>query len=605
MPFVPYHTHTFDIPTATDAEVAAGVVADKVVTPSSLGTAAVEDATAFATAAQGALSDKALQSYDSAISLSSANVPASVDFLRTNGYYAADGRGKAQYRRMLGPEANQLGQIVSADGARWALAEGAKVDPEMFGAGVSRSAAENTAGFQHAMDYIVAVHTFGEVYVQPGASYELGQSTLDETYINDTVSQPASTGCLVVRSGIRLVCNAGYAAAKIYCNDRTLTVLLAVNPQNIVIRGLEISNAWTVGLSGAGHGFLTLRTAEAALSVNCCFEDLYIHNVGSYGLSMQNGFPRSCRINNVNVYYSGADGIDLKARGEDATVYDAYGNSVTNCTITQHGSRVTGSAGIDVRGIWQIANVTVRGFGSLNTALGYTGLRFRTKADPALLQPQGQKSTLTGFFVDCSEATGSTGAQGLEIGSDDVHVSNGTIINPNDGVSFPSNVNGGSERSTVVNVNVSGAKHYGFYNAGSISSKLIGCTSKGAIVAGFRDEGTNTQYTDCESIDDALDWSTSAGANPTQSRIGCRKTGASPSDFLSVFSPAAGRLTLQATGPETDIDLLLSPKGAGLIRAFSSTAATTPASFTADRYITFRDNASGVTYRIPCRASAW
>lgn len=40
---IPYHTHDFAIPVASDAEVAAGVISDKVVVPSSLGSAAVAD----------------------------------------------------------------------------------------------------------------------------------------------------------------------------------------------------------------------------------------------------------------------------------------------------------------------------------------------------------------------------------------------------------------------------------------------------------------------------------------------------------------------------------------------------------------------------------
>lgn len=40
---VQYHTHTFDIPVATDAEAAAGVVSDKVVVPSNLGSSATKD----------------------------------------------------------------------------------------------------------------------------------------------------------------------------------------------------------------------------------------------------------------------------------------------------------------------------------------------------------------------------------------------------------------------------------------------------------------------------------------------------------------------------------------------------------------------------------
>lgn len=56
---VAYHTHEFQIPTATESEVAAGTETGKVVTPATLGSS-----TAFATAAQGALADTALQPAD-------------------------------------------------------------------------------------------------------------------------------------------------------------------------------------------------------------------------------------------------------------------------------------------------------------------------------------------------------------------------------------------------------------------------------------------------------------------------------------------------------------------------------------------------------------
>lgn len=61
---VPYHTHTFEIPTATKEETAETSISNKVVVPSSLGTAAVENSSAFATAAQGALADTAVQPAD-------------------------------------------------------------------------------------------------------------------------------------------------------------------------------------------------------------------------------------------------------------------------------------------------------------------------------------------------------------------------------------------------------------------------------------------------------------------------------------------------------------------------------------------------------------
>lgn len=66
---VGYHTHNFEIPTATDAEVAAGVISTKVVTPSNLGTASQSAIGDFATAAQGATADTALQPDDISVSV--------------------------------------------------------------------------------------------------------------------------------------------------------------------------------------------------------------------------------------------------------------------------------------------------------------------------------------------------------------------------------------------------------------------------------------------------------------------------------------------------------------------------------------------------------
>ena len=59
---VPYHTHSFEIPSATKAEVEAGVRTDVAATPASLGSAASKDVSYFATAGQGGNADTAVQS---------------------------------------------------------------------------------------------------------------------------------------------------------------------------------------------------------------------------------------------------------------------------------------------------------------------------------------------------------------------------------------------------------------------------------------------------------------------------------------------------------------------------------------------------------------
>lgn len=55
------HTHTFEIPTASAADVATGTATDLAVVPASLGSAAASDAGDFANATQGALAETALQ----------------------------------------------------------------------------------------------------------------------------------------------------------------------------------------------------------------------------------------------------------------------------------------------------------------------------------------------------------------------------------------------------------------------------------------------------------------------------------------------------------------------------------------------------------------
>lgn len=61
---IPYHTHRFEIPTATRSDVASGNRTDVAVVPASLGTAASRDAGDFATKEQGSKADTALQPGD-------------------------------------------------------------------------------------------------------------------------------------------------------------------------------------------------------------------------------------------------------------------------------------------------------------------------------------------------------------------------------------------------------------------------------------------------------------------------------------------------------------------------------------------------------------
>lgn len=61
--------------------------------------------------------------YATAVGLSSLTIPDGINFIRTNGYYAADGKGAALYRLKPAPESDEPGQQISNAGAkRWGLA---------------------------------------------------------------------------------------------------------------------------------------------------------------------------------------------------------------------------------------------------------------------------------------------------------------------------------------------------------------------------------------------------------------------------------------------------------------------------------------------------
>lgn len=100
---VPYHTHTFEIPTATTQDMAARAANDKAVTPSVLGTAATADVSQFATAEQGKKADSAVQpqslnslAYKDKITVNEINTngaPSNTTFLSGNGWKNLTGGG--------------------------------------------------------------------------------------------------------------------------------------------------------------------------------------------------------------------------------------------------------------------------------------------------------------------------------------------------------------------------------------------------------------------------------------------------------------------------------------------------------------------------------
>lgn len=413
-----------------------------------------------------------------------------------------------------------------------------------------------TQTIQRAIDY---VYSSGGGVVDLGPfTWTIGPSSLTETFDNYGVSIPASDCGIILRKGVSLVGQKG--KTKITSSFAAISLIALVAPDGNLLSGFELAGGWSVGVTGAGHGIFQFGTA-GGVDISCkntLFEDLYIHNVASYGIGLQNGNPENVHLNRIRTDVTGADGLDLKARGSSAI--PPVGNSATNIHASRFNLRVDGSAGIDMRGVWQPVNITVTDFGGDSTK-SYTGIRFRTK--PPVTDPYNKaaaKSTLNGFTVIPTPGAAALLLSGVECGSDDVHISNGTVEDCHLGVTHNGNSVGSAQRCSVTGVTSINARQYGFKNSsGCDDIKYIGCIDIGAASAGFRPEGTNCSLIGCTGT-----LSSSSGATATLVVSGGRMGDAYPS-LERVSSAAVGVI---AKGAAADIQLRLLPKGTGHIGAF-------------------------------------
>ena len=426
-----------------------------------------------------------------------------------------------------------------------------------------------TKTIQDAIDYVYA-DGGGVVDLGPFI-WTVGPSSLSEVYDNYGVPIPASDNAIILRKGVSLVGQKG--KTKISCSNPNISVIAVIAPVNNLLSGFELSGGATNGNEGAGHGIVQYGTQGGA-DTSCTgvvFEDLNVHNVGSYAISMSNGNPTNCHIMRCRTHTTGADGIDLKARGNSAL--PPYANTVSDTWVSNYNLRVDGSAGIDIRGIWHLSGISITDFGG-NAAKTYTGIRFRTK--PPVTDPYNKaaaKSTLTGFTINPAPGAAALNIYGVECGSDDVNISNGTVEDCTISVFHTGNAVGPAVRGTVSNVVSINARQYGFRTlVGNIDIKYIGCTDTGAATAGFRVEGQNVTASACVGT-----LSVTGGAAPSFTYPGSRLW-----DTYGVLERVTDAIiALTARGSVADVAIRLVPKGAGQVSVYGDLRPDTPNS----RYI--------------------
>lgn len=410
-------------------------------------------------------------------------------------------------------------------------------------------AAETTATqmIQRAID---AVHAKGGGTVKLAkTAYVLGPSTLAETYDNFGSPVPASDGCLVLRSGVHL--KGTCFDTELLPNSPNLSAILIVSPSSGGLGCLTIDSGWA-GV-GAGHGVFALNVAAGTDQYfkNYVFHSLCIKNVGSYGIGLQNGDIENVSLKNVRTYNTGADGIDIKNRGPTPV---GQGISLKHIYIEKFGQRLDGCTGLDMRGRCNASHIYVKDVG--RAGVTQTGIRMRALS--SALDPAATYSTLDQYQVI---GNGAGKVIGVETASPNTKVGAGFAISCTEGFLLSGNSDGHADYASVVGATAVNCTKYGFRCIISVyNSKFIGCSAVNCAT-GFRNEGENTLLVGCDAPGSTVEISTAAVSSPTDVIQACR-FGANGYKAYS----NSGRVTIEAMGSDTNVDLELSGKGSGVLR---------------------------------------
>jgi hypothetical protein len=416
--------------------------------------------------------------------------------------------------------------------------------------------ASSTAAIQAAIDAAFAAG--GGVVSIPAGTFKVTVSTLTETLWNAGVAWPATDGCLVLRDNVHLI-GEGIGATKLLSDNANKTVIQISDGNNTRVSGLTVDGNWSG--SGAGHGIIQLLSTDDDSTVceNMAFDGLFITNVGSYGIGIENGDCYNVYINNVRAYNIGADGIDFKNRG---TVKQNTGIFISNVYIEKFGQRVSlgnGMVGIDVRGVASISNVQVKMVSAVG--IGHGGIRFRTAAAVAPNQEWGAKSSLNNFYIYSDDVSSSNVQNGgVSVGSADVNISNGYIENCYLGFSTTGNVSGSATNVAVSQVTVNNSSFRAFWTAiGCDNTRFTSCMAVNSGV-GFKVDSNYTTLISCQSVNTTTGLNNSTAASEFTQAIGCVLN----DDYgTTIGQDSTGAVAIRTVGDSANITLRLYSKGLG------------------------------------------
>lgn len=215
-------------------------------------------------------------------------------------------------------------------------------------------------------------------------------------------------------------------------------------------------------------------------------QDMFIHHTSSYGIGLQHDETKDCTIDNVLIEDTGADGIDVKN-----DMHTNINNKMSNVTVRRAGLRddLSGQACIDIRGIWNLNNITCLEYDDASNHCCVAGIRFR----PSGTNTGAHYSTLTNFYIESGST--STNTYGLDIGAQYVAVAGGVIQTTKYGVRVV------QKECMIGNVIAKGCLT-GFWAVGageaSDPDRVIfnSCIAQGCSSSGFQVHTTNVVLAD-------------------------------------------------------------------------------------------------------------
>jgi hypothetical protein len=291
-------------------------------------------------------------------------------------------------------------------------------------------------------------------------------------------------------SGITL-CGAGQSATTIKSlsgnGGHTISIF---DSNNITIENLTVDGNRPNQIS-AGHGIRGENITGLTI------QNVTVQQTYSYGIGLQDGIFKNVRIQNVNIEYTGADGMDCKNKDSDT----GEGNEslfISNVSVKQWGlrSELTSQAGLDMRGPWEVSNVFLTEPGAIDC----NGIRFRFgESDDLANGLGGHKSKLANFYIDLGTTT--TSGIGLSVNAPFVTVTNGYIKGGSDSLQVISGGTTVTKDVSISNVYIDSHADEGIFINGNdvlISNCVITGGNEGVRTVGERTKLIGCVMDGCE-----------------------------------------------------------------------------------------------------------